>query len=303
MTESARQPADYRARGGGSLGAAAEADSARAPARWIRRTWNAARWPAAIYLLICLAMMMLENSLIFFPAKYPVGEWEPRGLVFEDAWFEAEDGARLHGWFCPVEHPRAVVLFAHGNAGNLSGRADTLRFFQDELRCSILIFDYRGFGRSNGEPDEAGVLRDARAARGWLAERCGIGEREIVLFGESIGGAVAIDLAAKDGARGVIVENTFTSLPDVAAYHYPWLPVRWLMRSRLDSLSKIERYHGPLLICHGDADTIVPTEHSRKLFARANEPKRLVLAPGGDHNDPRTPDCAQAIGEFIEGLE
>jgi fermentation-respiration switch protein FrsA (DUF1100 family) len=184
----------------------------------------------------------------------------------------------------------------------LSHRIEALRYFQNNLRCSIMIFDYRGYGRSEGKPSESGVLDDARAARRWLAQRVGIDEREIVLLGESIGGAVMIDLAATDGARGLITENTFTSLPDVAAYHFPWLPVRWLMRSRLDSLQKIAQYTGPLLMCHGDGDRIVPVEHAHRLFARARGPKRLVIAPGGDHNDPPTAEYLQAIDEFLRDL-
>lgn len=266
------------------------------------RTLKLAHWLAIAYLGICLLMVMLEESLIFFPDKYPVGLWKPRDLVFEDAWFEASDGTRLHGWYCPAEQPRAAVLFAHGNAGNLSHRVDALRHFQNELSCSIMIFDYRGFGRSEGKPTEPGVLDDARAARRWLAERAGVQEREIVLLGESIGGAVMIDLAANEGARGLITENTFTSLPDVANHHYRWLPVRWLMRSKLDSINKIGQYAGPLLMCHGDGDRIVPVEQAHRLFAAARGPKRLVIAPGGDHNDPPTEEYLQAIDEFLTEL-
>lgn len=268
----------------------------------VRVVAHGARWLAVVYLALCLAMVMLEDYLIFFPDKYPAGDWRPAGLVYEDAWFQAADGTRLHGWYCPHAQPRAVVLFAHGNAGNLSHRAAPLRYFQQELRCTIMIFDYRGFGRSAGRPSEAGVIADARAARSWLARHAEIDEARIVLLGESIGGAIMIDLAANDGARGLIVENTFTSLPDVAGYHYPWLPVRLLMRSRYDSINKIERYHGPLLMCHGDGDRIVPVEQARRLFARANDPKQLIVVPGGDHNDPPTEEYLQAIDLFLDDL-
>jgi fermentation-respiration switch protein FrsA (DUF1100 family) len=271
----------------------------------LRLRWTPARRLAlffvSMYLTIVLLMMLMENSLIFFPSVYPDGFWNPPGLSFEDAWFEAADGTKLHGWYVPHDQPRAVLLFAHGNAGNISHRYDLLQDLH-ELGVATLAFDYRGYGRSGGEPNEAGVLADARAARKWLARRAGVRERDIVLMGESLGGGVMVDLAAHDGARGLILENTFTSLPDVAAYHYPWLPVRMLMRAQMNSLAKIGGYHGPLLQLHGDADTIIPYEIGQRLFAAANEPKQFVTIPRGDHNDPRTQQALQAINAFLAHL-
>jgi fermentation-respiration switch protein FrsA (DUF1100 family) len=222
---------------------------------------------AVCYLILIVAMALIEDSLIFFPSVYPDGDWQPKGLAFEDAWFEAEDGVRLHGWYVPAANPRAVVLFAHGNAGNLTHRVDLVDALANVLGASVLAFDYRGYGRSEGRPNEAGVLADARAARRWLAKRAGVPESQIVLAGESIGGAVMVDLAARDGARGLVLENTFSSLPDLAAYHYPWAPVRLLMRSRFDSAAKIRDFHGPLLQFHGDSDRIVPFGLGQRLFA------------------------------------
>jgi fermentation-respiration switch protein FrsA (DUF1100 family) len=253
------------------------------------------------YLLVVAFMMGMENSLIFFPSVYPDGYWNPPGLAFEDAWFRAADTTKLHGWYVPHDRPRAVVLFAHGNAGNLSHRWDLLESLQ-ELGVAAMIFDYRGYGRSEGSPSETGVLDDARAARHWLAQRAGIDESEIVLMGESLGGAVMVDLAAKDGARALVLESTFTSLPDVAAYHYPWLPVRLFMRARLDAAAKIGNYRGPLLQFHGDADTIIPCEIGRRLFQAAREPKEFVTLVGHDHNDPRPPEFFVALDRFLAHL-
>jgi fermentation-respiration switch protein FrsA (DUF1100 family) len=264
--------------------------------------WRVLRAFLVAYLLLLLMLMWLENSLIYFPAKYPAGWWNPRGLQFEDAEFTAADGTQLHGWYLPGKDPQTVMLFCHGNAGNLTHRADVMLDLPQYVDASLLVFDYRGYGKSQGSPDEAGVLADARAARAWLAKRTGVKERDIVLWGESIGGAVAVDLAAKDGARGLILENAFTSLPDVAAYHYPWLPVRWLMRGQLNSLAKIGRYPGPLLIVHGDADSIVPYSFGQRLFAAANEPKRFVTQPDADHNDPRDETFWAALKDFLESL-
>jgi hypothetical protein len=223
-------------------------------------------------------------------------------LEFEDAWFETPEGTKLHGWYVSHESPRAVLLFAHGNAGNLSHRYELLRSLR-AMGISVMIFDYRGYGRSEGSPSEAGILADARAARRSLAKREGIGEQQIVLMGESLGGGVMVDLAAKDGARALVLENTFTSLPEVASYHYPWLPVKLLMRTQLNSAVKIADYHGPLLQVHGDADTIIPFEIGRRLFEVANEPKQFVVIADGDHNDPRTPEFFAALDKFLGELE
>jgi fermentation-respiration switch protein FrsA (DUF1100 family) len=194
------------------------------------------------------------------------------------------------------------VLYAHGNAGSVSDWRWVLRLFRERLNASILVFDYRGYGKSEGTPHEAGVLEDARAARKWLAHRTGVDETEIVLVGRSLGGAVAVDLAATDGARGLVLENTFTSLPDVAASHFPLLPVRWLMRSRLDSLAKISAYHGPLLQTHGDADRVVPLEQGERLHQAASGPKQFVVVAGGGHNDPPTAEYMQALERFLSSL-
>jgi fermentation-respiration switch protein FrsA (DUF1100 family) len=145
-------------------------------------------------------------------------------------------------------------------------------------------------------------LADARAARAWLAKRTGVSESQIVLMGESLGGGVMVDLASQDGARALILDSTFSALPDVAAHHYRWLPVRWLMRNRFDSLAKIGAYRGPLLQMHGDADTIIPLTIGQRLFEAANEPKRFVVLPGHDHNDVRPHEFYAALDAFVAEL-
>lgn len=268
----------------------------------LKWTWRICRVPLIIYFIVVVASMFMENQLIFFPTRYPGGEWEPTGIECEDAWFQSPDGVRLHGWYVPCENPRGVILFCHGNGGNITHRANVLRILHDFVGASVMIFDYRGYGRSEGKPSGDGVLADARAARAWLAEREKIPEGEIVLLGESIGGAVAVDLAARDGAKGLVLESTFDSLPEVAAFHYPWLPVRWVMRTRLDSASIIDRYRGPLLQAHGDADTIVPMRFGRRLFDAAGEPKQFLPFPGHNHNDPMPREYFEAITSFLDGL-
>ena len=243
----------------------------------------------------------LEDSIIFQPRAYPAGDWAPQPGV-EDAWFASADGTRLHGRFAATKEPRAVVLYAHGNAGNVTDLQDTVRLFRDRLNVSVLVFDYRGYGRSEGKPTEGGVLADARAARRWLAARTNVREQDIVLVGRSLGGGVAVDLAANDGARGLVLESTFSSLPDAAAGHFPLVPVRHLMSTRLDSAAKISNYRGPLLQTHGDADRVVPYALGRKLFAAANGPKQFVPVPGGGHNDPPSREYLAALDRFLDAL-
>jgi uncharacterized protein len=176
-----------------------------------------------------------------------------------------------------------------------------MKYLQNELHVSALIFDYRGYGRSDGAPTVEGVVEDARAARSFLAQRASIKESEIVVAGRSLGGAVAVRLAGDDGARGLILESTFSSLRDVAALHYPRLA--WLVPpDRLDSDSAISRYKGPLLQSHGDADGTIPFTLGQKLFEAANGPKKFVKIPGGEHNDSQTDEYRAELRRFLDTL-
>ncbi len=243
----------------------------------------------------------LDEMLLFHPSRYPQGDWSPRGLRYEDVWFNAADGTRLHGWYCPAAKPRAVVLFAHGTAGNLSHRAALLRTLCNDLRLTVLIFDYRGYGRSEGTASIEGVLQDARAAHAALVRRASVPETQVVLMGRSLGGAVVVQLAAETPPRGLILQSTFSSLKDVAAHHYPALA--WLVPAdKLNSVKRIAGYKGPLLQSHGDADRTIPFALGRKLFEAAREPKRFVTIPGGDHNDPQTPEYYRQLNDFLDAL-
>ena len=250
----------------------------------------------AVFAAGCHSMATFENSMIFQPARYPEGNWQPADLKFEDAWFASADGTRLNGWYVPHEQPRATVLYCHGNGGNVACWADAARTLHDRVGVSVMLFDYRGYGRSEGQPSEAGVLADARAARAWLAKREGIAERQIVLMGRSLGGGVAVDLAATDGARALVLESTFTSTPNVAQTMFPLLPARLLMQTSFNSVKKIANYHGPLLESHGTADRLIPYSIGCRLFDAANQPKQFVPIPGGDHNDPQSEEYYRAVG-------
>lgn len=244
----------------------------------------------------------MERRGIFQPAKYPAGEWNPTAVLVQDANFTAEDGTRLHGWYVRHPQPRGQVLLLHGNAGNITLLADTLRVLNRRHNLAVLALDYRGYGRSEGTPSEQGIYQDARAARRWLAQTEKIAESDVILMGFSLGGAVAIDLAASDGARGLVVSNSFTSLPDVAQDHWPWLPMGLVLTTRMDSLEKIKQYHGPLLLSHGDADEVVPHKHGAALYAAATGPKRFITVAGGKHNDPQPEEYRVALDQFLSEL-
>lgn len=261
--------------------------------------WRWFKIAALVYLGIVIMFSVFENSLVYFPAHHLPTDWTlTEGM--EDAWLETSDGIKLHGWFQKIESPRAVILFFNGNGGNIGWRRDRLEDMR-QLRASVLLWSYPGYGLSEGKPNEKSILDAARSARQWLADRTKVEPEDIVLWGESLGGAVAVDLA-QDGARGLILENTFSSMPDVASYHYPWLPVRTLMRNRYDSITTISQFQGPLLQFHGSRDSIVPYALGKRLFDAANEPKQLVTIEGADHNDPRSPLILKEVDRFLNQL-
>lgn len=240
----------------------------------------------------------IDELLLFFPMRFPVGEWNPAGLRFEDVFFAAEDETRLHGWYCPVDAPRAVVLVAHGNAGHVASRAPWLRYLQSQAKVSVFMFDYRGYGRSEGTPSVEGAIQDARAARAKVCELAAIRESDMLLMGESLGGAIVIQLAAESPPRGLIVQSSFSSLRDVADVHYP--NVSWLVpRDKLNSAARIPRYRGPLLQSHGTADRTIPFSSAEKLFRSANEPKQFVVIERADHDNWLTDAYLEQLDGFL----
>ena len=239
---------------------------------------------------------VLEDRLVYQPSV-EAESWQPQGLIKEDVTFAAADGVKLHGWYCPVQNPRAVVLYAHGNGGNIATRAPLYRLLTERLGVTVLAFDYRGYGKSEGDPSEEGLLADARAARRFLAEKAGVAEDEIILYGQSLGGGVVVDLAAKDGAGGLILESTFTSLAAVANHKYPL--TGGLLTNKFDSLSKIGEYEGATLIVHGEDDRLVPIKQAKQMYAAANEPKWLLTIPEAGHNWKPTFQYVSALDEFF----
>ena len=216
----------------------------------------------------------LEKKLIYHPDPFPIELIGSNKVPFEDAWIQSADGTRIHGWFADHPDPIGVALFCHGNAGNVVDRGGTLKILNERHQLAVMVFDYRGFGHSEGSPDEKGILADARAARKWLANRTGVQESEIILMGRSLGGAVAVDLAARDGAKALVLASTFGSMPKVAKNAVPMAPT-FLMTQRFNSLKKIKNYEGPLLQSHGDADELIPIAQGRELFDAGTGAKDL----------------------------
>ncbi len=245
-----------------------------------------------------------QARLVYFPG-IGFGGAVPSdiGLDYEDVEFETADSLRLHGWYIAADQARGVVLFFHGNAGNISHRLDSIKFFH-ELGFSVFIIDYRGYGKSEGKTDEQGTYRDAEAAWRHLVEDRGIDPGMIVIFGRSLGASIAAWLASRTNPAALIIESAFTSAPDLGRYHYWFLPVRALARIHYDTRSYVEQVSAPTLVVHSVDDEIVPFAHGKKLFASAREPKAFVELQGG-HNDGffvSRADYIKALGEFLRRI-
>ncbi|MCD6388356.1 MAG: alpha/beta hydrolase, partial [Desulfobulbaceae bacterium] len=205
------------------------------------------------------------------------------GLPYESVKLVTSDNVQLDGWYIPAPQARGIVLFCHGNAGNISHRLESLLLF-NKLGLSTLIFDYRGYGRSQGKPSEQGTYQDVKAAWQHLTQERGVPPQQIILFGRSLGAAVTAHLAVIHTPAALILESCFTSVPDIAADLYPFLPVRLLSRLDYNALEKLENVACPVLIVHSPNDEIIPYKHGRALYAAAKEPKRFLELRGG-HND------------------
>jgi fermentation-respiration switch protein FrsA (DUF1100 family) len=257
----------------------------------------------AIVTLVASGLIALmwsqQRRLIYFPSQGPVPSAAavlPNG---RDVVLDTEDGIRLQAWYFPVDREAPAVLVCNGNGGDRSMRA-ALAAALNRMGLSVLQFDYRGYGGNPGRPTEDGLAADARAAQVWLAAQTGV--KEIVYFGESLGAAVAVGLAVQRPPAAMVLRSPFTSLADVAAVHYPWLPARRLLLDRYPSIERIASVSAPLLVIAGDRDDIVPESLSRRLYDAAGEPKRYLVVPGAGHNDPDLldgPRMLDEIGTFL----
>ncbi len=237
---------------------------------------------ALLYGLLALLLTVFSSKFVYFPVRSFQATPDTAGLSYEEVFFRTEDGVDICAWFVPGAAGRSVILFCHGNAGNLSHRLDTLRVFND-MGFGCLIFDYRGFGRSGGKPTEVGTYRDAEAAWRYLVEHRQARPEQIVIFGRSLGGAVAVWLAARHRPAALVVESSFTTMPDLAAAMAPFLPVRKLLRFDYGTVNMIRDVPCPVLIIHSRDDELIPFRFGQELFAAAKEPKQF-LPIRGPHN-------------------
>ncbi len=237
----------------------------------------------SVWVLLSLLLYIFQPRFIYFPQSKIDFTPDMAGLSFEDIYFKTEDDVLLNGWFIPADDARKTLLFFHGNGGNISHRLESMKIFH-EMGLSVFIIDYRGYGQSQGTTSEQGTYRDAEAAWQFLTETRGISDENIIIFGRSMGGAVAIWLAGKHTPNLLILESAFTSVADMAKHYYPYLPTHLLVRIKYASIDRIEDIHCPILISHSQTDEIVPYKYGRELFEKAQAPKSFLELKGG-HND------------------
>jgi pimeloyl-ACP methyl ester carboxylesterase len=250
------------------------------------------------YLVLIGYLFFNQRRMVYFPLREIADTPAAVGLPYREIVFKTSDGLRLCGWMVGDEDNREVVLFCHGNAGNISHRLDSFEIFH-RMGLKSFIFDYRGYGKSEGKPSEQGTYRDVEAAWQYLIETEEIPSQRIILFGRSLGGAVAAHLAARSGvnARALILESTFTSVPDLGAQFYPFLPVRMMSRFRYDTRALLAKIKLPVLVIHSPQDELIPFSHGSALFEAAGEPKQF-LRISGSHNQGFW-DCRE---EYIAGF-
>ena len=245
----------------------------------------------------------VEDRFIFHPDHITDRDPSHVGLRFEDLFFTTQDGIRLHGWFIPHPGAGATLVWFHGNAGNISDRLLNIKLVHDRIKINIFIFDYRGYGRSEGTISEKGTYFDGEAAIKYLLGRDDAAARRLILFGRSLGAAVAAEMATRFKTLGLILESPFVSIPEMARAIFPSLPIAWLLRTRYDTMEKVRLVKTPILVLHGDRDATVPFAQGKKVFEVASEPKRFYRIVGASHNDTFViggEEYYGALREFIE---
>ena len=248
-------------------------------------------------------LFVFQDKLAYYPQIGREIHSTPRDhrLDYEQLTLTTADGERLDAWFIPAPQTHGTALILHGNAGNMSHRMDTIAMFH-RLGYSVLIFDYRGYGRSTGQPSEEGLYRDAQTAWDHLTRQRGIAPQRIVLFGESLGGAVAAWLAAREQPGALVLSSVFTSAPDLAADLYPWLPTKGLVRMLYDTRAALAQTSSPVLVAHSQDDEIIPFRHGQRLFEAAPDPKVFLQLAGG-HNDGfifMRPAWVEVLSDFLD---
>lgn len=252
----------------------------------------------------------LYDRLLFAPSQHPDGNWTPAGIKFEDVWFRSEDGTLLHGWFCPHPKAKGLLIYAHGNAGHLAHRAPLIPRLQESVPAHVFMFDYRGYGRSEGRATVAGAVADAEAALTAAMKKSDMPLENTVYMGRSLGGAVMIQLAVKHPPRAMIIESSFSSLRDIGQKHFPGIALI-VPKTVLNSVETLKEYKGPLFMSHGDKDSVIPFKQGKKLFD-ASEPdasesdaadardRVFFRIQGANHNDAMPAAYYRELRKFMK---
>ena len=235
------------------------------------------------YLAFLVTIYFMQDRMLYFPDREISQTPKDIGLEYEEVSLQTKDNVTVSGWYIPAEHEKGVLLFCHGNAGNISHRLESISIFHN-LGLSVLIFDYRGYGKSEGKPSEKGTCLDAESAWNYLVEVKHKSPDRIIVFGRSLGAAVAADTALKKIPAGLILESGFLSVPEMGKKHYPWIPVKYLSKFHYSTIDKIQSITCPKLVIHSPDDEIVPFEHGKSLFEKAVQPKEFLKIKGG-HNE------------------
>jgi len=244
---------------------------------------------AAVVVLFPLLVLLMEKRLVYHPTSAPAVSWDLPWLQVEDCAFRTADGRRLHGWWRAAAGPKGerkppVILWCHGNAGNITHRAENLELMSRN-GLSALLYDYRGYGKSEGRPSEKGLCLDAQAAYDYLRNERGVEAGRIICFGRSLGAGVALQLAVSRDVGGLVMESTFESIPAMARKMFPLTPIWSLTRNRYNNLEKISGLQAPLLMIQGGKDTLTPAAQARAVYEAAPEPKQFYLVEQAGHDD------------------
>ncbi len=281
----------------------------RQPAFW-ERSWKhrlgrTMIYLAIIYIAILVFLLLMEDYFLYGPRHVELSN-PPAGAEIENLDLTSRRGERIHAWWSKAKDWRpeqGAVLFCHGNGGNLSHRGRVLAHWIKEVGVAVLIFDYPGYGRSSGVPSEDGCYAAGDAAYDWLRETAKVPAERIILYGGSLGGGIATDLANRRPHRALVLVAAFTSFPDMAQASYPWLPGRWLVHNRFDNIDKIPHCGGPVFIAHSPQDGLIPFAQGERLFAATPEPKRFFPMPNYHHNDLPTNEFYPALRDFLAECE
>lgn len=275
----------------------------------VRRSWRRAvrigTGLVGVYAVAVIVLILGENRLAF-PGWTIRKPWlgSPAKTMVEEEAIATADGNTIHGWWLPATDwtpAKGAVLYMHGNGQNLSTCGKALRDWRNELQMSVLGFDYPGFGHSTGTPDEQSCYAASQAAFDWIVRAKGVAARDVVVIGQSMGGAMATEIASRQRCRMLLTSGAFTSFPDIAQYHYRWLPARYLVRLKFDNLAKMRRMETPVFIAHGTEDQTVPFSQGEQLYAAAAVGlKRFYPVPRHGHSQPDTDEFYQAVRTFLQ---